>query len=90
MANNRDHDVANPCIGSDMTQTPDIAADPPVEEDAYKRCLKQNLLRLVQEHRRFCPALMAKQPCEISFAMLRALLEMADIKLSDLERRELC
>lgn len=90
MAVNRDHDLANPCTNADLTQTPDIAAAPPVEENDYKRCLKQNLLRLAEEHREVCPALVARQPCAISFSMLRALLEMAGIKLSDPERGELC
>ena len=51
--------------------------------------LKRNALRLAREHRRFCPAILAKQPCYISFGLLRALLELAGIELSPDEHGQL-
>jgi hypothetical protein len=87
MTNNHDQGQLWP---DQPDQTPDIAAQPiRAVPDAYKQKLKRNALRLAREHRKFCPAILAQQPCYISFGLLRALLKLAGIELSADEYNQL-
>ena len=51
--------------------------------DRYREVLKENAIRLAQEHRKNCPG----ESCDISLMMFLLLLDRAGIQVSDEEMK---